>query len=455
MAGTLWYQEGRAYLAPMGIDYAEIDGATIERAWVGLPYNENSYDDFCITPEKLISAMTNDFVTAMRPSWHFVSDCLVNRVCDAFNLGGIVPFFATNGVLMWITGTNATATGMINADPLYTRGDKGVTLNKWSPVVDTADQFPRLDMSSTNNNIIFPEGAPHPVDVSSLGNTNQLGLLSGFPWQKRKWRVPSTNELYVMRNVLTNLHDIAFFGMVPKTSVVATFHEDQYFGSVEHDIEDHHVPDQEELTQLARQAWEGMTLCAQTNGTFFPQWQPFTCVEMDGEAFCFAFSNEYVIAHASLDVWRIEYQNVDFEWPVTMCFTTNIVKNARVCTLPVFYPGGVTLETSGSDDPTAILWDKNNTACVATPNLFIEAIITNDFFDAKYCTYDLAIGSAKLKEVGRVGTPFDMPTTYTKPSFDSLLWDHRVNGYVRKDSTRRSSFFFVILPETDFQYLVD
>ena len=290
------------------------------------------------------------------------------------------------------------------------------------------------------------------MDVASLGNTTTSGELAGFPWQERKWRVPSTNELYVMRKVLTNLHDIASFGLQPKPSYTVTTYAAYLQGHSEKKVGNSANQEAESL-QIARQTWEGMTKYKVLTN-FVPYYSNSRCflgVNIYGDV-SVAHIGSNLVSDASVVIEWSDFQNLDFEWPAPMCFSNNIVKNAHVCTLPVAYFEPIKLEAGGSNGLIENFWNKDNTAYIATPDLYITSIRKDAVV---HWAYILGIKSARLKEVGRVGTPFNMLFKHPIPSFDSLDWEDRESWYWQKTSSQGSDFCFVILPELNFQYLVD
>lgn len=434
-AGTLWHA-GRAYLAPMGIDYAEAAGAVIERGLLGLPERESEWR----------AGMTNWMRSAMRPQWSFVSNTLGNGTCALWNLemdGGL-----GEGGLMWYRGMDATQ--MLAAAQWYTRGAGGrVTPQGWAPTHPGADAWAGLDASSESN---APEyGAVSPLDAADYGTADGAGNLTGFAWQARRWRGLETNDLNGLRAALTNLTRIAYVGASPTGGVRITRYA--FYESVV-------LPGDGDLDAMGEAAWGALALSGETWSTnAMAGERGWEGVRALGTAYAYKDAVNGTNSWAELRVWVNTYSGAAFEWPSAFCLATGLVTGVRIATAARLVDGDPFVEAAGGDDPAEWYWQTGNEELVATPGL--RTAVTWETGAFRY--HDLEISANALKQVGTEAGPVGLDFEWSMPEFSALVrTDDGTSGADGVDDEwrqwnlqRDSGFFFVILPETAMEYMKD
>lgn len=447
VTGTLWY--ARDYKVPMGIDYGEVAGSTLEHAWLTERGSSVAWCD----------EMTNWMGrTAMRPTWAWFGGTLPYTLCDVYNISPVVDAPTP----MWyysLYSYEAADTLKEDGVPFYRRATDGRSqpVAAWGmlyPASDTAMLWPSYDFSSARNGTRY--AVAYSTEPANYGITNSLRKLTSFAYQTNAWRGLKTADLDALSAPLTRMQNVMWVGAPPSGGYWVDHYEvwtgfTNYTGSATYD---------QTLAQaLAAGAWGSMTKSSESIATnyFDGGYYKHQGVRIESEAASFIdYTGLNVKTTGMAEVWMqwSTYHDVAFDWPCQFAFTTGLVQTAYVSTMAAFdVDVAVEMKLGSTDNPSSVTWDKQNTGIVRNPTLRIET----DGVYAGNRVVNLEIYENYTKWKGNVQTNMSLSFTCAKPTFptdfylvrsppeDSESYSWRCQRY--------SGFAFVVFPRVNWEYM--
>lgn len=449
VSGTLWY--ARDYKVPMGIDYGEVAGSTLEHAWLTERGSSVAWCD----------EMTNWMGrTAMRPTWAWFGGTLPYTLCDVYNISPVVDAPTP----MWyysLYSYEAADTLKEDGVPFYRRATDGRSqpVAAWGmlyPASDTAMLWPSYDFSSVSNGTRY--AVAYSTEPANYGITNSLRKLESFAYQTNAWRGLKTADLDALSAPLTRMQNVMWVGAPPSGGYEVAHYQEwigtsNYTGAAA-------TFDQTFAQDLAGGAWDAMELTSETTTTndISTSLYKHQGVRIEANAFGGIFDGGGVQTQgvANLTMRWSTYHDVAFDWPCQFAFSTGLVQTAYVSTMAAFDVDiPIVTKLGSTDNPSSVVWDKQNTGIVRNPTLRIE----NESTYAGTRTVNMEIYENYTKWKGNVQTNMSLSFTCAAPTFPTdfyLIRDTPSGIYTALyewQCQRYSGFTFVVFPRVNWEYM--